>query len=161
MVQYKDTFASFGGNGNTKIVQQYNHTTGLWKNLPNLVYGANFQDCIILPNTDGKALIVGVDSTNVQYANVYDLVTQAQTNLPAPSVFRGWGTNLVALGSRVFVLNGWTGSANVPTVEEFHTLNNSWTKITAPLITPRHRSRTISVPASWFSNFTGGCKGVM
>ena len=164
MVQYKDTFVSFGGDGNSMIVQQYNHTTKLWSNLPNLIHGAIYHNCVLLPNTEGKALIVGVDSccgTNVQYANVYDLVTKTQTIVAAPSILRGWGINLVVLGSRIFALNGWTWSANVPTVEEYHTLNNSWTKITAPLITPRHRSRTISVPASWFSNFTGGCKGVL
>ena len=65
------------------------------------------------------------------------------------------------LGTRLFVVNGWTWSANVPIVEEYHSPNNSWSKVTAPMIYPRHRGGVIAVPASWFSNMMHGCKGVI
>ena len=66
----------------------------------------------------------------------------------------------VTLGSRVLAIGGYNG-ANVPVVEEFHVDNSSWTTKSYNLIQGRHHTRAVAVPASWFENMPGGCKGVI
>ena len=160
---YKDSVFIFGGGGNVRYVQKYNFTTGMWTFPFTLNNGIFFSNCYLLPKTKGKVLIVAVDSggTTTQTATIIDLETNQQTPIPYPNFLRGWGNSLVMLGTRLFVVNGWTWSANVPIVEEYHSPNNSWSKVTASMIYPRHRGGVIAVPASWFSNMMHGCKGVI
>jgi hypothetical protein len=163
MVQFNDTFAGFGGSTSNRF-QIYNLTTATWSSPITLINGVYYGSCRLLPNSNGKVLVVGVDSccsTGDQWATIINLVTFQQTSLPIPSLFRGWGVSLVTLGSRVFAVNGWNWNANIPVVEEFHLTNNSWTKIAAPLIQPRHRGKAINVPANWFSKLPNGCRGVL
>jgi len=67
----------------------------------------------------------------------------------------------VALGNRVFAIGGHDGVANVKTIEEYHSINNSWTSKTPSMFVGRHHARAVSVPAIWFDHLPGGCKGVL
>ena len=161
---YRDSVFIFGGRKNVQYVQKYNFTTGIWTFPFMLNNGIFFSNCLLLPKTKCKVLIVADNSccgTTLQTATIIDLETNQQTPISNPTFLRGWGNSMVMLGTRLFVVNGWNWSANVPIVEEYHSSNNSWSKVTAPMIYPRHRGAAISVPASWFSNMTNGCKGVI
>ena len=164
MVRFNDTFVGLGGNGNVRLFQVYNLTTNTWTNPISLNNGAYFSSCLLLPNTNGKLLVLAVDSccsTGTQTATVIDLVTLQQTPVSIPTLLRGFGVNLVTLGKRVFAINGWNWSSNIGIVEEYHSINNSWAKIATPVIQTRHRGRAINVPASWFSKLPNGCRGAM
>ena len=164
MVRFNDTFVGFGGSNNVRMFQIYNITSGALSNPISLNNGLYFGSCLLLPNTNGKVLLFGVDSccsTGTQTATVVDLVTLQQTALSIPTLLRGYGVNLVSLGRRVFAMNGWNWNSNIGVVEEYHHINNSWSKITAPVIQTRHRGRAINVPASWFSKLPNGCRGAM
>jgi len=162
-LQYLDSFYIFGGSGNVRYVQQYNFTTKQWTFPFTLNSGTLFSSCLLLPGSNGKALLLSIDSTNnlVQTTTIVDLVTYQQTPIATPNYQRAWGSNLVDLGRRIFVMNGWNWSTNVVVVEEYIPESNSWSKVTVPLIYPRHKSRTLSLPASWFSKIPGGCTGVV
>jgi hypothetical protein len=162
-IQYKDSFYILGGKSLNKYVQKYNFTTGQWSFPFTLNSGIYYSSCLLMPNSNGKALILAVDSTYTptQTATIVDLETNQQTSIATPSYLRAWGNNLVALGTRIFSINGWNWTSNIAVVEEYHPGNNSWSQITAPLIYPRHGGSALKVPASWFNKIPGGCTGVI
>ncbi len=162
-INYKDSFYIFGGGAKVGYVQKYNITTEQWSFPFTLNNGIYFSSCLLLPNTDGKVLILAVRfvGDTSQTATIVDLETYQQTPISTPTYFRAWGNNLVALGTRIFSVNGWNWSSNVPVVEEYHSESNSWSAITTPLIYPRHKGNALTVPASWFSKIPGGCNGVI
>jgi hypothetical protein len=65
----------------------------------------------------------------------------------------------VALGTKVLLVGGYN-FGNIEVVEEYHPNSNTWTTKVPHLKVARHNARSISVPASWFSQLPGGCGGV-
>jgi hypothetical protein len=162
-VRYNDSIYIMGGNANVKYVQKFNFTTGQWSFPFTLNNGVYFSSCLLLPKSNGKVLILSIVSgvAKAQTATIVDLETNQQTAIPTPTYYRAWGNNLVALGNRIFSVNGWDDTSNIAVAEEYHLGNNSWSQISAPLIYPRHRAGALSVHASWFSKLPGGCTGVL
>ena len=55
---------------------------------------------------------------------------------------------------------GGYNNGNIAIVEEYDIKLKTWTTKVPQLMVGRHYNRLVSVPASWFSNLTGGCGGV-
>ena len=55
---------------------------------------------------------------------------------------------------------GGYNNGNIAIVEEYDIKLKTWTPKVPQLMVGRHYNRLVSVPASWFSNLTGGCGGV-
>ena len=159
MVLYQDSFIVFGGDVYTRAIQQYNHTTKTWKNLVSFTADYKYSGCTSLPwsVTQGKFMVVaGLPSYTK--ATIIDVPNNDLELVPDTVVSRH-GSNLITLGSRVFVLGGYSPATDV--VEEYHLSNNSWTILPARLLVARYHSRSIPVPAAWFDSIPGGCTGVI
>ena len=162
-VSYKDSFFIFGGQSNTKMVQKYNLTTKQWTFPFTLNNGIYYSSCLLLPNSNGKVIFLAVETqaSTTQTAAIVDLETNQQTSIATPTNLRALGSNLVALGSRIFSINGQAGTSNVATVEEYHPEVDTWSAVAAPLFYARNRAGALSVPASWFKKLPGGCRGAI
>jgi hypothetical protein len=88
-------------------------------------------------------------------AAIYNVAKNTWTALQKTSVLRE-GTDLVVLGHRIFAIGGLNDS-----VEEFHLENNTWTSVSQTLTIPRIQHNSVSLPASIFSEISGGCQGVL
>ena len=70
-------------------------------------------------------------------------------------------STLVAVGPRIIVLTALGLNLKVvPTSEEYHYDNRSWTILSSTLKLARMSYGAISVPAVLFKNLPGGCQGV-
>ena len=99
--------------------------------------------------------IVGSETfEDFRSAAIYNVAKNTWTLLEKTSVLRE-GTDLVVLGQRTFAIGGLSN-----TTDEFHLGTNSWTSINENLIIPRIQHNSISLPASIFSEISGGCQGI-
>ncbi len=155
LVAWKDTFLSFGGSLNRRVVQVFNHSSNTWKVLDSssVPIDIRLSSCILLP-TD-EILVVGSEDTLYQSsAAVYNIRANTWKKLPDTTVSRQ-GTSLVSLGTRVFAICG--EAKNV--IEEFDYSNYTWSYIEAKLIVPRYHHGTIALPSEILQHVTS-CMGV-
>jgi hypothetical protein len=122
LLAWKDSILLLGGELNRRGVQQFNLSTKTWKILDssNLSMAIYFSGCVVLPTED--ILIVGSEIDPYRSsAALYNVSSNTWTQLDETNHPRD-GTSLVTLGSRVFVVDGWSSY----TVEEFDFVDNTW-----------------------------------
>ena len=107
--------------------------------------------CELLPTHEGIMLCV-----SNQFAIRYDLKENSCSNA-SPTQFDHLGTNVVALGNRIFVLGG----SSTDLVEEYDYINDKWIVMNATLQIARRQIRSVVVPAQFFRSGPGGCKGIV
>ena len=99
--------------------------------------------------------IVGSETfEDFRSAAIYNVAKNTWTLLEKTQALRE-GTDLVVLGQRTFAIGGLSN-----TIDEFNLENNSWMPVNENLTIPRIQHNSISLPASIFSEISGGCQGI-
>ena len=158
-VVWKDVLVVIGGNTGPTNIQSYNFTGENWEVLPSVNVTFDWPGCAVIPMQSNTILIAG-SSVNPRVASVFDMMGK-QWELTENMTYGHFKTDLIALGSRVFVLGGsQVDGTEQQTVEEYNYLSRTWSVVKVGLLGPRTFSRSISLPDNLFNGIVGSCTGI-
>ncbi len=158
LVAWKDVFFLIGGEVNKRGIQIYNHSSNTWDilNSSSTPMDILYSGCILLPNEEEILVVSSHDAPFKSSAALYNIKSNTWRALPDTPNPRDAAT-LVALGKRVFAIDGHAGNI----IEEFDYANSTWMPIKAKLNAHRDgHPGVISLPAEKFQHLPGGCVGV-
>ena len=155
-VSWNDVILSFGGFYSKQGAFKFDPETNLWTNLnlalpPMLICNSG---CVVLPNNN--ILIAGSRELNYNYG-VYNVTSNTWISAEiSPSILVN--SIPIVMGKRVFIMP----SQYEPKVMEYVVSNQTFVPAAANFVIDRiDFYAAISVPAIWFSNWQGGCIGVI
>ncbi len=86
---------------------------------------------------------------------LYNPATNIWKTLPSTNIDQG-DASLIQLGKRIFVVGGLT-----TTTEEFNLNTLTWSTLSIPTkYLHRAYASVMALPADWFANRPGGCRGI-
>ena len=157
-VSWNSYILKFGADSspNTKNVYLYDPSNDTWTILSG---GSPFEmsnsGCVTLPNNN--ILISGTGADGIYFRAHVEFNVTSKTWLPVIyGMTDHYGSIPLVLGSRVFVIPG----SYVSSVEEYIVSNRTVSYGAQDIQFRTAYLSAIAVPANWFTNMPGGCKGV-
>jgi hypothetical protein len=158
-VSWNNYIIQFGGSTSvySKKVQKYDPSTGKWTTITTTPpFDLYHSGCQTLPN--GNVLIAGSMANSVFYKAYTEY--NVSSNVWSPVIFGNvtqYDSTPLVLGSRLYVIPPGCPKP----VEEYIYANSSLTVSSVNFnITISSKPAAVAVPAQWFSNLPGGCKGI-
>ena len=157
-ISWNNYILKFGADAalKTKNVSRYDPANDAWTILTGAVpFDMAYSGCITLPNNN--VLIAGSGAGGTTSKEYAEFNVTSNTWLPIKyGLLDHYNSLPVLLGSRVFVL-----PTNGPApVEEYIISNRTIAYGATNIQFKTYHPAAVAVPADWFSNLPGGCKGV-
>ena len=158
-VVWKDVLVVIGGYSGPTNIQSYNFTSQNWEVLPSGNAAFDWPGCAVIPMQSNKILIAG-SSLDPKVSRVFDMVGK-QWESTENMTYGHFKADLIALGSRAFVLGGSLADGTfMQTVEEYNYLSKTWSVVQFGLLGPRTFSRSIPLTDKLFKRIGGNCTGI-